>query len=547
MLLERARESPDTPAIVEQRHGNTVTMSFGELELRSCQAARSLHAAGVTKGSPVLLFHPATADLYIALVALLRIGAVAVVIDPSGGRALLRDACALLPPAALFASPKAHLLRLVTPALRRIPARFTSARALWSPLVPARLLTASERDRIDEMHDGSCVDCANDDLALVTFTSGSTGRPKGARRTHGILRAQHLALCDVAAQRGETDLVTLPIVVLSNLASGAVTVLPGTSTARPRDVNASAVARQIDMTKVTRITTSPAIVEMIADHAMRRSANFNGLRAIVTGGGPVFPDIIARARRAAPNARVISVYGSTEAEPIAHIGDGDISPADMVTMESGAGLLVGHPVGTVQLRIVREHGARAMADTDEAGLAALVLPPDDVGEIVVAGNHVVQDYVNGIGDIETKFRVDGTVWHRTGDAGRIDDQGRLWLLGRCSAAVRDARGTVHPFAVECAVRSRLGLREVALVQWKGERVLVVCTPVNNTPTVDQVQTALPWAGINRVTRLARIPMDARHNSKVNYPALLRALARSSWHGLRTHPLSGTNQHDTGPR
>lgn len=528
MLLERARESPDAPAIMEQRRGRTVTTSFGELEALSRHAAVSLRTAGVAKGSPVLLFHPPTADLYVALVGLLRIGAIAVVIDPSGGRALLRDACALLPPAALFASPKAHLLRLITPALRCIPAKFTSAFALWSPLLPAQRLIVGARHRDDGTHCSSCVDCvdcADDDLALVTFTSGSTGRPKGARRTHGILRAQHAALRDVAARCGEVDLVTLPIVVLSNLASGAVSVLPGTSTARPRDVNARALARQIDQGNVTRITASPVIVERIADHAIRGGSTFGTVRLIVTGGGPVFPDIIARARLAVPNTRVISVYGSTEAEPIAHIDSRDVLPSDISAMQSGAGLLVGHPVRSVELCIIREHGAGPIGDTDEAGLAALTLPVGDAGEIVVTGDHVVRSYVNGIGANETKFRVAGTVWHRTGDVGSIDDQGRLWLLGRCSAAVHDARGTVHPFAVECVARSRFELREVALVQWRGERVLVLGAPSVDTPTIAQLRAAIPWAAIDRVITVARTPMDARHNSKVNYPALLRLLAR----------------------
>lgn len=525
MLLDRARESPDAPAIVERRRGGTVTMSFGELDARSRCMARALRATGVTRGSPVLLFHPPTADLYVALVGLLRIGAVAVVIDSSGGRALLRDACALLPPAALFASPKAHLLRLVTPALRRIPARFTSGSGLWSQLLTTRPLSGGTRHRGGEVRDSWCIDCADDDLALVTFTSGSTGQPKGARRTHGILRAQHAALRDVAARRGDIDLVTLPIVVLSNLASGAVTVLPGTSTVRPRDVDANAIIRQIDQGDITRITASPAIVERIADHSIRQRSTVGSLRLIVTGGGPVFPDIVARARLAAPNARVISVYGSTEAEPIAHVDDRDVSPSDIAAMENGAGLLVGYPVPAVELRIVRERGAEPVDDTDQAGLAELTLPSGESGEIVVAGDHVVQGYVNGIGDRETKFRVAGTVWHRTGDVGRIDTRGRLWLLGRCSAAVRDACGTVHPFAVECAARSRLRLREVALVQWRGKRILAVGAAPDDTPTIAQVNAAIPWAAIDRVIRIARIPMDARHNSKVNYPALLRLLAR----------------------
>lgn len=525
MLLERARESPDAPAIVEERRGRTITTSFGELEARSHDAAAALRASGVTKGAPVLLFHPPTAELYIALVGLLRIGAIAVVVDPAGGRVLLRSACELLPPAALFASPRAHLLRLITPVLRQIPAKFTSGFAL----LPTQTFAIAKRNGgnggDDVMDNSSCVECTDDDLALVTFTSGSTGRAKGALRTHGILRAQHAALRDVAAQQHDVDLVTLPIVVLSNLASGAVTVLPNTSTARPRNIDARAVAMQLDRHAITRITASPAIVERLTDHALQRNSPFDAIRLIVTGGGPVFPDIITRAHRAVPNARIISVYGSTEAEPIAYIDDRDVSPSDIIAMENGAGLLVGHSVHSLDLRIIQDHGGAPIGNIDDAALSLLSLPTGQTGEIVVTGDHVVRGYINGLGDGEAKFRVAETVWHCTGDAGRLDDQGRLWLLGRCSAAIHDARGTVHPFTVECAARTHLNLRDIALVQWRGERVLMLCSRADESPTLAQVQAAIPWAGIDRVIRVARIPMDARHNSKVDYPALLKLLAR----------------------
>lgn len=328
MLLERARECPDAPALVETRRGQRLTLSFGELNARSGQAGAALRAHGVKKGSAVLLFHPPTADLYVALIGLLRIGAVAVVVEPAGGRKLLSDACNILPPAALFASPKAQLLRLMVPALRRIPVKFSSNQSI----LPAQLLVCDGDVPIDVADREICVDCSNDDLALVTFTSGSTGKPKGALRTHGILRAQYSALHDVTARCCNVDLVTLPIVVLSNLASGAATVLPNTELTRPRNVDAAAIAVQIESEAVTRITASPAVVERLADFALRRGTLINAVRLIVTGGGPVFPDIVARMRAAAPNSRVVSVYGSTEAEPIAHVIDSDVSAVDVSAM-----------------------------------------------------------------------------------------------------------------------------------------------------------------------------------------------------------------------
>jgi acyl-CoA synthetase (AMP-forming)/AMP-acid ligase II len=141
------------------------------------------------------------------------------------------------------------------------------------------------------------------------------------------------------------------------------------------------------------------------------------------------------------------------------------------------------------------------------------------GEIVVAGDHVLPGYLNGQGDAETKFRVDGRVWHRTGDAGRLDARGRVWLLGRCVARIDDARGTLYPFGAECAATATPGVARAALVAINGHRVLVVePAPLSPAPDLKQMKERLAWAAIDDVWSMP-IPVDGRHNAKVDYPAL----------------------------
>jgi acyl-CoA synthetase (AMP-forming)/AMP-acid ligase II len=152
------------------------------------------------------------------------------------------------------------------------------------------------------------------------------------------------------------------------------------------------------------------------------------------------------------------------------------------------------------------------------------------GEIVVAGAHVLAGYWRGVGDAETKLRVGGVVWHRTGDLGVLDDRGRLWLLGRAAAAITDARGVAYPFAVECALRMRWpGLRS-AFVAHEGRRVLVVEDA--GAPPDAALRATLAWTTVDDVVRVRRIPLDGRHNSKVDYPGLRRLLAR------RAAPVTG---------
>jgi olefin beta-lactone synthetase len=194
-------------------------------------------------------------------------------------------------------------------------------------------------------------------------------------------------------------------------------------------------------------------------------------------------------------------------------------------MEHGAGLLAGVPVSCIELRILRDQWGQPIAPLDDVQFQQLCLGPDEVGEIVVAGDHVLPGYLQGVGDAETKFDVGGKRWHRTGDLGRIDAQGRLWLLGRASAKLTDDRGVLYPFAVECAAQQIAGVRRAALLHLENQRVLAV----EGVPTSmqDTIRNTLLWAQLDRVSVLKSIPVDKRHNAKVDYAALRVLLTKDT--------------------
>ena len=509
---------PTASALIEGGGGSRCETSFAALDESARRIASMLRRDGIGHGDGVLFFAPPSASLYAALIAVFRRGAVALFVDPSAGRAVLGDACAMWPPKALVATRKAHLLRLASSALRGISAKYVTAG--WVP--GATSLSGTQSMPRDEMTESVSADAP----ALVTFTSGSTGRPKGVVRTHAILRAQLTALTDAfAAEPGDRELVSLPIVVLLNLANGAETVLPDADLRKPASIDAPAIARQMAHERVTRATASPAFLERLTDDPAGRDA-LRGMRTFVTGGGPVFPDIVSRLVQAAPSARVVSVYGSTEAEPIAHVSADEVSTADLEAMRGGAGLLAGEPDRHVVMRVIRRQWGRPIPPLDSAGLDAMSCGVSEAGEIVASGAHVVRGYLHGVGEEETKFRVDAQVWHRTGDVGYVDDRGRLWLLGRASAVIEDARGVLYPFAVECSARERLGGARVAVIGDRGQRILAIERPPD-AAAIDESAAleSLAWAQIDRLVICRALPMDRRHNSKIDYGALAKMIGR----------------------
>jgi acyl-CoA synthetase (AMP-forming)/AMP-acid ligase II len=247
----------------------------------------------------------------------------------------------------------------------------------------------------------------------------------------------------------------------------------------------------------------------------------SGFRYVFTGGAPVFPNHLDRFAATFPDAEIVAVYGSTEAEPIAHIARKELTADDIAAMFAGAGLLVGMPVAEISVRVISPQWGMPLGTLDENGFSAICLAAGKTGEIVVNGGHVLKGYLNGVGDEETKFRVDNQIWHRTGDSGYLEDTGRLWLLGRTSAVINDERGELYPFAVECAVRQLPAVAHAALVGRQNKRIMFVQPRKGFSIDTDAVRHTLAWAWLDEVRVLEEIPLDRRHNAKVDYCRLAK--------------------------
>ena len=503
-LRAQAEARPEAAALVEGRGAARRVTTFADLDAAGAQRAAQLRAAGLQPGDAVLVLIPLSARLYEVLAAVFRAGLVAVVLDPSAGREHVEASCRLRPPDAFVGSPKAHLLRALVPGVRRIPRRFVVGG--WAPFA-SRWGRGEDRLGVEPV--------GRDAPALLTFTSGTTGQPKAAVRSHGLLVAQHAAIAEaLELAPGQIDLATLPVVVLANLASGVTTVLPDADLRRVSAFNVAPVLDQIRAERPTRSVASPAFFERLLDHAA--PGDLASFERFDSGGAPVHADLLDCL--AATGAEAVGVYGSTEAEPIAHLGAADLTEADRERITAGGGLPVGRPVPHVDLRVITDRWGEALGPFPEADWDALRLGAGEVGEIVVTGDHVVPGYLGGQGDAETKVEVDGRRWHRTGDAGRLDADGRLWLLGRCAAAsVRDGEA-VYPLQVEAALRAR-GMR-AAFLELDGRRLVAV----EGGADPEAVRAGVAWAGIDDIVPVDAIPVDRRHNAKVDLAALRTLLA-----------------------
>ena len=447
------------------------------------------------------------------MLGILRAGLVVTFIDPAHGMRRIAGILDAWPPDAIVTTRAAFLLRFLVPPLRRIRHRFfvgrceTGAESLSLEPATGKIAPVVRRSPADS--------------ALLTFTSGSTGEPKPAIRTHGFLKRQLDVLKPVATlKEDDIDFVAMPMFVLFNLANGITSLIPACDMKNPARANPDIVYEQLRSERATRMVASPALLVTLTHWCAKHARTLPDLRLVCTGGGPVDPSLPAMLADSAPDATLRMVYGSTEAEPIATIDATAISPDARRRMRRGDGLLVGRPVPGCDVRIVDPGRVNGLEPLDASEFAGLALPTGDVGEIIVAGKHVLSGYADATRNRETKIEAGDRIWHRTGDAGYIDAAGYLWLVGRCSAAIHDERGTVYPFQVEYAVHNVPGIRRAALIQRRERRVLVLETRGRRFERgCEALSRCIARHGIDSIITVRRIPVDKRHNVKVDYPAL----------------------------
>jgi acyl-CoA synthetase (AMP-forming)/AMP-acid ligase II len=288
------------------------------------------------------------------------------------------------------------------------------------------------------------------------------------------------------------------------------------------------VVRFIEDQGVTSTFGSPAIWRRVTAWCIANGRQLPTLRRVLMAGAPVPADLHQRFRTLlGPGADTHTPYGATEALPITTISGREVLAANAARgADPLAGTCIGRPVPEVTLRIIAISDA-AIATWDEA----LALPPFQVGEIVVKGPAVTKTYIaRPESTALAKIHEGATIWHRMGDLGYLDDEGRVWFCGRKSHRVVTAAGTLFTEPVELAFGRHPGVARCALVGVgpAGRKTpVVIVEPKDRRALRDPGARAALVAGLReqgaRYAMTAGIgaflvhpsfPVDIRHNAKI---------------------------------
>jgi acyl-CoA synthetase (AMP-forming)/AMP-acid ligase II len=496
-----------------------------QLDEESDRIARGLHATGVRRGMRTVLMVPPSLEFFALTFALFKLGAVLVLIDPGMGVRHLGRCLGEAEPEAFIGVRKAHVARRF---LRWAPsAKITvgvgSRLFCRHSLRETVLLGESEiRNLTSEIP----VDVTADETAAILFTSGSTGIAKGALYTHGIFAAQVDALRNLYDIRpGEIDLATFPLFALFAPALGMTAVVPDMDPTRPAKVHPPNIIRVIRDWGVTNMFGSPALLNAIGRWGVEHDVRLPSLRRVISAGAPVPGAVIGRMTKLLdPDAEVFTPYGATECLPVASIGGREILGETRLKTDAGAGVCVGRPVLGVHMAII-PISDDPIAAWDEA----LRLQPNQIGEITVTGPFVTKAYharpeATRLAKIVDKS---GTVWHRMGDVGYLDECGRLWFCGRKSHRVTTPAGTLYTIPVEAVFNTHPAVYRTALVGVgpSGKQTPVLYVELESSARgADREKLTgdlLDIGAKHEHTRPIRhvlyhksFPVDVRHNAKI---------------------------------
>lgn len=531
LIVRHADAAGGRDAIIYPVRRGYRAVTYEELVTRAAAVSAGLAELGVRPGDRVALMVPMSPELYVVLLAVSMLGGVSVFLEPASTPAQMASALAIAAPKAFVGIPKAHVLRLRYRDVAQIPIAVVVGAARLASIFGAHAL-----DELEARGRGTRAPRFTGDAdapTLLTFSSGTGGAPKGAIRSAGFLLAQHEAIDELLARtpsQSETELSAFAIVLLSTLSAGGTAVIPRMGKRGVDDLDGDEIVQLIHERDIRVISGSPAFLAPLFRAAQQRP--LAGVRRVISGGAPVPISLCAAAEHSIPAGSFVVVYGSTEAEPISSIDAREVRDETAEGTRRGHGLCVGRIASHLALKLVRFAPGPVSVGPD--GLDGLCVAPGEVGEVVVTGPHVNKHYFrNRDAERATKI-VDehGEIWHRTGDAARLDDRGRLWFMGRASDAVRRGGDIYHPAAVEALAQTEPGVARAALLAVVPDEseLLLVVEPDKTArvqPAALRDHLAANGVHIDRVVTLRELPTDPRHRAKLDYNALRRRLGSSA--------------------
>jgi amino acid adenylation domain-containing protein len=488
----QAQQTPEATALAFE-HG---AITYRELETRANRIARYLAHAGVQPGARVGVCLERSPELIVSLLAILKVGAAFVPIDPASPTPYIAlvveagDVCAIVTERAME---------------RRILA--AKARVLFLEEIHEDIERASPEPFEAEVD--------SDGLAYVMYTSGSTGRPKGVCITHrGVARlvkeANYASLTpeDIFLQLSPASFDASTFEIWGSLLNGATLALPGKG-----PLSAQEITDAIRHHHISILFLTPVLFELIVDTCIEGLAS---VRQLLVGGDVLSPAHAERFMRQAGHCRLINCYGPTENTTFT-----TFHPVRFADCVAGHSIPIGRPVSNTTVYVLD-----ALQQPVPSGV---------VGEAYIGGDGVMKGYLGDPQFTREYIYPDpfsderDAFLYRTGDLVRLRRDGELEFIGRMDDQVKIRGFRVEPGEVEAVLCRCTEVKAAAVVVREfqaGKRLIAYVIPRSPGQQPAEIIARIRGFGRERLPRymcpsefvlLDAFPMSA--NGKLNRASL----------------------------
>ncbi len=518
----QAAERPEQDAVIfpASRGGDGrytyERLTYAQLRGRVDAYAHGFTRMGFRPGDRVSVFLKPSLDFPAVMFGLFKAGLSPVLIDPGMGRKQALSCIERMAPRGLAAISVVHALSpFFASTFRSVELRVTAGPKIWWGGRTLKQMLAEDHGPFE------AVERDPDEEAAILFTSGSTGPAKGVVYSHRIYDAQVRYIQEMyGMEAGEVELAGFPPFALFAIAMGVTAVFADVNPMKVAAVDPSAIVQQIQDHGAQSAFASPALWKPVARYCTEKGVKLPSLRRVMSAGAPIPVWLHEAFQQILEGAEVHTPYGATESLPVATVGSRAVLGETGALTREGRGTCVGVPAPGITIRVIRITDDPIPAWSDD-----LVLPDGEVGEICVSGEVVTREYRDEPeANKEAKIHEGDRIWHRIGDLGYFDDQGRLWFCGRKAHRVRAANKLLFSAALEGVLNEAPGVARTALVgvgQPGAQEPIIVVELESGADRAAVERDVLARAAANPVTEpIQRVlfhpafPVDVRHNAKI---------------------------------
>jgi long-chain acyl-CoA synthetase len=454
-LEDSARRTPESRAAWY----NGRWMNYGEIESLSNKAANRLLENGIRRGDRIALLHENSFDYIIHYYAILKAGAVTVALNTAFTADML--AYALNDSGAKCVISNQRFSKDLLPALRLSPGvewvvqnqndlsefEDSGRRRAW------RFSEVYENGN-PEKPDAGGIDA---DIASIVYTSGSTGKPKGVTLTHLNIVSNTRSIVEyLKLTADDRVMAVLPFYYIygksllnTHFCAGGSVVIDN------RFAYPAVILDTMKETQVTGFAGVPSTFMILLGKTNVREFRFDRLRYVTQAGGAMAVPVQKEAAKVFSPAALVVMYGATEASARLSYLDPDHLPRKWGS--------IGKAIPNVRLSVVDETGEE--------------LPPGETGEIAAKGSNIMAGYWN---DPEETAKVLKNGWYFTGDLGKKDEEGFLYVVGRKKDMIKAGGERVSAKEVEERILEIPEVHEVAAIgvpdELLGEAIKVFIVP-----------------------------------------------------------------------